>query len=69
MERPCKECGCPLIFVMGPNGKTLPLDKRSPVFHIIKDLTGNDVVERLPGAYVTHFCTCPSAAKFSRGGR
>lgn len=68
-RRPCKACGCPLALVTGPNGKLIPLDLRSPVYRIGEDLTGADVAERDPKAFVSHFSTCAKASEFSKGGK
>lgn len=58
-DRPCRACGCPLIFVEGPNGKPIPLDKRSPTYEIRE---GKAVRSE---AMVSHFATCPKAGAFS----
>lgn len=68
-RRPCKKCKVPLVLVMGPNGKTIPLDERAPVYRIVTDLTGAPVCERVPDAFVTHFSTCPEANHFSGSKR
>lgn len=34
MRRPCKRCGAPLLFVVGPSGRTLPLDLRSLCYRV-----------------------------------
>lgn len=65
-RRPCKKCGCPLIFVVGPNGKPIPLDERSPTYSIGTDLTGQPTAV-LAQAYVSHFKTCSFANDFSGG--
>lgn len=62
-RRPCLKCGCPLALVPGPNGKTIPLDLRSPVYVVTKDLLNNAAAHRTQG-YVSHFSTCPSANAF-----
>lgn len=67
-RRPCKKCGCPLALVPGPNGKTIPLDMRSQVYIITKDLTGEPVAQPTE-AFVSHFRTCPKANDFSGSKR
>lgn len=67
VRRPCKACGCPLVFVVGPNGKEIPLDERTPVYAVRKDLCDNPFAAKLENAYVSHFSTCPSANRFSGG--
>lgn len=68
-RRPCRACGCPLLLLTGPNGKAIPLDLRSPVYRLGKDLTGAEVAERDQGAFVSHFCSCPKASEFSKGAK
>jgi hypothetical protein len=69
LRRACKGCGCPLIFVTGPNGKIIPLDERAQVYRLGKDLMGEPVAEVVAGAYVTHYASCPKASDFSKGKR
>lgn len=63
--RPCRACGCPLALVTGPNGKKIPLDLRSPVYTIVKDLMGMATAEPMPDFFVSHFKTCAKAGDFS----
>jgi hypothetical protein len=67
-RRPCKACRCPLHLVVGPNGKLIPLDERSPVYRVTTDMLGNPVAERVPDVFVSHFATCPKANDFSKKG-
>lgn len=67
--RPCRGCGCPITIATQANGKSVPLDRRSPVYRLEKDLTGNVVAVRDVGAFVSHFCTCPTADQFSKAKR
>lgn len=60
IERPCRACGAPLLFIAGPDGKTLPLDKRAPTYEV----SGDRAVRS--AAYVSHFATCPEAGRFSK---
>jgi hypothetical protein len=61
LQRPCRQCGCPLVFAEGPNGKAIPLDTRSPTYWVTKD----GKAERAEGVFVSHFTTCPKASDFS----
>ena len=63
--RPCLKCGCPLMFLPGPNGKRIPLDLRSQVYRVKKDLMGHAVAEIALDSHVSHFKTCSSANQFS----
>lgn len=62
----CKACGRDMIFIEGENGDPIPLDFKTPVFEITKDLLGNEIAVRIPQAYVSHFSTCPDASRFSK---
>ena len=63
-QRPCKACGCPLMFVKTPDGKTMPLDVRAHVYKV-----ENGVAVRIQERYVSHFFTCPKANQFSGSNR
>lgn len=67
--RPCKACRAPLAIVMGPNGKPIPLDLRSPVYELGTDLTGHALAKPAPGRYTSHFATCTDPNRFSKGKR
>lgn len=64
--RPCKKCGCPLMFVTGPSGKVIPLDIRTKVYVVSKDMLGNATAQPAPDHHVSHFATCPAASSFSK---
>lgn len=68
-RRPCSKCGCPLVIVMGPNGKKIPLDARAPTYRVVPDLVGGMVAEKAVGAMVSHFASCPRANDFSASKR
>jgi hypothetical protein len=68
-EHPCKACGCPIALVPGPNGTNIPLDLRSPVYRIERNLLGEVTCVRAVETYVSHFCSCPKAEQFSRSRR
>ena len=63
--RDCQLCGCPLGFGKTHEGKTVPLDLRSPVYSVITD-EGLVRVVRTELAYVTHFSTCTNPEAFSK---
>lgn len=48
-------------------GELIPLDLRSPVFHVDKDMFGTTIATRSEFHYVSHFSTCPKASEFSKG--
>lgn len=65
-QRSCRACGAPLFFAKGPNGKLIPLDMKAPVYRL-SPLT--ETCERATDCHVSHFCTCPKASQFSKGGQ
>jgi hypothetical protein len=77
--RPCRACGIPLEFRVGPKGKTLPLQRVRKVYAIDPNGEVIDATEALalaaeaagepPTSYwISHFEACPKASEFS-GGR
>jgi hypothetical protein len=66
----CKSCGKAIRWIVLGNGKRMPLDPLpSPSGNIVLDPKGvgryaapGDVSSR----YVTHFATCPNAARHRR---
>ena len=65
--RPCRACGCPLVFIEGPNGKPIPLDTRSVVYRVEEQLDGTERAVVAKGHYVSHFRTCTKPGLFSGG--
>lgn len=65
-HRPCKACGCPLMFVKGEKGKLIPLDKRTVVYEIRPDMVGEEVAVPIAERYVSHFATCTDPSRFSK---
>lgn len=67
---PCKGCGKPIVWGIGPDNKPIPLDPTPPVYQVehIDNLgpTIKTHVTRNTGAMVSHFATCPKAGQFSR---
>ena len=57
---PCRSCGQLIVFLPTASGKTMPVDAES--------VTEGDE-EFNPKAHVSHFSTCPDAAKFRKKGR
>ena len=68
IRRPCKGCGKEIALVLNVETKQwIPLDLSAPVYMVIDG--GAGVAERAvrtPNHFVSHFCTCPKAADFSR---
>jgi hypothetical protein len=60
----CSSCGRAMAWAQNEAGKSIPLDLVAPVY----DLEGKQA-RRLTSAYVTHFATCPFAARHSKGGQ
>lgn len=70
-DRPCKSCGAPLKFARNrATGARIPLDLRAQVYRIVEESPGGTpVVEVVPGAFVTHYATCPQASTHSKKRR
>lgn len=67
--RQCRKCTAWIVFVVNPEtGKPVPLDISSQAYRIVPGAQGPEL-EKLPGAYVSHYRTCPGARDFSKGGR
>lgn len=57
-----------LRFVMGEKGKIIPLDLKTQVFEVTKDLAGFEIAKQTAANfYVSHFATCPKANDFNGG--
>jgi hypothetical protein len=75
-KRCCDECGCPIEFIEGPNGKHIPVQKVTLVYFRRADgkLGRADVTDRLDANlgynefYVSHYQTCSNPGRFSRHG-
>jgi hypothetical protein len=66
-QRECHLCGCPLAIGTTVDGKTVPLDLRSPVYAIVyekSDAHSSLQVVRTELAAVNHYATCPHANAF-----
>jgi hypothetical protein len=76
MPRPCDECGCPIEFIEGPNGKHIPVQKVRTAYVLGADgkLQRWTVIDPAdPGLsanqfYVSHYETCSNPGRFSRHG-
>jgi hypothetical protein len=67
---PCQACGLPMLFAKNPDtGKLIPLDTRTPVYHVTKDAEGNPIAVRAESTYCSHFGTCKDPGRFSGGGK
>ena len=69
----CRSCGAPIIWTVTSKGKRMPVDAK-PVeggnVRLDQDLLGNTVASIVPdgtGDRVSHFATCPEAARWRRG--
>lgn len=63
---PCRGCGKPIVWGTDADGKRIPLDPRPATYVAVEDIDSGEVsIERAPTTFVTHFATCPEAAKFS----
>lgn len=67
--RPCRTCHAQIEFVHTVKGKRIPLDLSTPVGRGNIDLNEDGLAEVVPvgtGARISHWATCPDAAKFRR---
>lgn len=71
MAERCKSCEAPIEFARTAKGSRIPLDIAShPKANIIVDELGiARVVGEGNGVRISHFVTCPNAAKHRRRGR
>jgi hypothetical protein len=68
-ERGCRGCSRKIHLLSTAEGAVIPLDRESPVYEIVTDLTGQRIARRLENAFVTHFASCPKANEFSAAGK
>lgn len=61
----CRTCGAEVVWAKTPAGKPIPLDAIPTKRVLIGARTG---LAHVVTVYVTHFETCPDAAKHRRGG-
>lgn len=68
MAEHCKSCDAPIEFVRTPKGSRIPLDVGShPKANIVVDELGiARVVGEGDGTRISHFVTCPNAARHRR---
>lgn len=69
---PCQACAAPIMFLPTATGKRIPLNAApAPTGNmVIRDgvagvARADEVVSNVP-RYLSHFVTCPDAAKFRR---
>ena len=75
-KQACEKCGCPMEFIMGPNGKAIPVQKVRTAYisapHdetvLEKGIVTNTLGEKYKIFYVSHFETCSDPGRFSRHG-
>jgi hypothetical protein len=64
----CKGCGRKIVWGVTREGKKIPLDAVAPVYMVstdTEDVEGSAMADRARGFMVSHFATCPEAARFS----
>ena len=66
LARPCDACGVMLEFHVGPNGKTLPLQRVRSVYVCNPDGTVKKAEVVGDAIFVSHFETCFKASSFSK---
>lgn len=60
----CKSCGKPVLWVQMENGKAMPIDADSIERRVVLDGAKEKGAIRSTG--ISHFATCPDAAKHRR---
>jgi len=65
-KRPCRLCGAPLIFIKGPEGKTMIFDEKPKTAWFINH---NESEARSFPAYEPHLATCPMADEIRKRQR
>ena len=76
-KRPCKGCGMTIEFLVGPNGKVIPVQRIRTVYSPnaegalvnVSKLWEGSIIVRAGAYYVSHFETCPRAPEFSGRNR
>ncbi len=62
-KRKCKLCDTELIFINGPNGKTMVFDAKPKTAWYLDEAAG---VARSFKAHTPHWATCPHAEQFKK---
>ena len=67
MSDKCRSCGAEIIWIKTPEGKSMPLDAK-PEKRWVENVADGHGVDYwgLEDTYVSHFATCPDAAKFRK---
>lgn len=71
----CRACGCPIEFIYGPGGRSIPVQRVRTVYRYVEN-GERAALEKLtfrpgddghkPELYVSHFETCSDPQRFSR---
>jgi hypothetical protein len=64
----CKSCRAPIVWVTTESGKPMPLDFRSERRFVVHEDKAGKPVAVSTNTYVSHFATCPDAAKHRKEG-
>ena len=74
-QSPCRSCGAPMLWVRTTAGNLMPLDLepvpggnivlKDGLAHVLKGDLFEGMIDEGP-RYVSHFVTCPEAAKHRR---
>lgn len=78
----CRSCAAPMFWAETSNGKRIPLDQQPvhdgnmrillrpgliPLAFSLKELEGFAYTDKVsPGAYVSHFATCPQSKQWRK---
>ena len=62
----CRSCGAPILWVRTTTGKAMPVDAKPEKRIVLDPADTGQPTGRVVDTYVSHFATCPHAAKHRR---
>lgn len=71
MQSRCRSCGAPIVWVVTPNGNSMPLDAKTVTLWQIEPEGAQEGSPRARPVQVraSHFASCPQADAWRKGGR
>lgn len=73
-KRPCEACGAKIVFILGPDGKRIPVQKVRLLYTVNEEGDHLTRLRELVGGipkhvYISHYETCPSPEQFKQRTR
>ncbi len=62
---PCKGCGVPVVWAIGPSGSKIPLSARIPVYTVVKIKSEDHAIPN-GLSFGSHFIDCPKRELFKK---